>query len=139
MKVYTIGYGGRKKEEFLSLLQSHSIKTVADIRLRPDKSSMGMFVKAKTADKGIEKLLSDIGIQYYSFIELGNVFLDFDNWSELYTELLNKSGDLLTRRLLNIPEPFCLLCAEKNFKDCHRQQVAEYLIKTKQAEVIHLN
>ena len=50
MKVFTIGYGGRGKEDFLSLLKANDVRPVVDIRLRPDRASMGIWVKAKTAD-----------------------------------------------------------------------------------------
>lgn len=76
-KVFTVGYGGRTKDEFLALLKAHGVKTVVDIRLRPDRASMGIWVKAKTADKGIESWLAAAGIAYRSLVELGNVFLDF--------------------------------------------------------------
>jgi len=64
MKVFTIGYGGRLKEDFLVLLKANGVRTVVDIRLRPDRASMGIWVRAKTPDKGIEKWLSDEGIGY---------------------------------------------------------------------------
>lgn len=72
MKVFTIGYGGRNREDFL------------DIRM------------------------------------------------------LELCGDLLTGRLTGIPEPYCLLCAEKKVAECHRLQLAQYLERHKGAEVIHL-
>lgn len=136
--IFTIGYGGRSKDEFLALLKAHGVKTVVDIRLRPDRASMGIWVKAKTADKGIESWLAAAGIGYRSLIELGNVFLDFPDWRPRYEKLLAASGELLTERLTDLPEPVCLLCAEKRVAECHRKQVADFLVARHGAEVRHL-
>lgn len=138
MKVFTIGYGGRNKEEFVSLLKSNGVQTVVDIRLRPDRASMGIWVKAKTPDKGIESWLGEAGIGYRSIVELGNLFLDCPDWQPRYQALLDSCGELLTQRLLEIPGPICLLCAEKRVCECHRQQVANFLADHKGAEIHHL-
>jgi hypothetical protein len=53
--------------------------------------------------------LSKAGTAYYSLPELGNIFLDCEDWSRRYAELLEKAGDLLIERLSDIPQPFCLL------------------------------
>lgn len=127
MHFFTIGYGGRSPTEFLSLLTNAGVKTLVDVRLRPDKASMGSYAKARTADKGIEALLSQKGIGYLSLPELGNVFLGDSDWPNLYRELIERAGDLLTRRLKDVPEPFCLMCAEKRVDECHRKIVAEHL------------
>jgi uncharacterized protein (DUF488 family) len=113
MEVFTLGYGGRSQEEFLSLLQRNNIRMVVDVRLRPDRASMGIWSKAKTPDKGIESWLAASGIGYRSLIELGNVFLEYPDWQRRYQELLDSSGELLTAGLTEIPGPFCLHCAEK--------------------------
>jgi uncharacterized protein (DUF488 family) len=138
MQVFTIGYGGRKKEEFLQLLQNNSIKTVVDVRLRPDRASMGIWVKAKTDDKGIQSWLAEAGIGYRSLVELGNLFLDFPDWQARYQRLLDSSGDLLIERLKDIPAPICLLCAEKRVAECHRQQISDYLEKHLSAKIHHI-
>ena len=127
MKLYTIGYGGRSPEGFLRLLTDHGIRSVADVRLRPDRSSMGTYVKARTPDKGIDGLLGRAGLRYFSFIELGNLFLEFDDWQNRYQLLMDRAGDLLTERLFQIPQPFCLMCAEKSAEHCHRAIIAAYL------------
>src|SRR3990172_4540674 len=129
MTVFTIGYGGRSPTEFVELLKQHGIATVVDVRLRPDRASMGIWVKAKTPEKGIENLLRGAGIGYVSHIELGNVFLDLKDWPERYRELLERCGDLLTARLEGVPQPFCLLCAEKDAARCHRVLIADYLAR----------
>lgn len=125
---FTIGYGGRPPEEFVGLLRAHGVRTVADVRIKPERASMGAYTRAKTADKGIEKLLADAGIRYRSLPELGNVFLDMGDWTAPYAELIARAGDLLTRRLVELSGPFCLLCAEKRVADCHRQTIAGHLV-----------
>jgi hypothetical protein len=138
MRFFTIGYGGHTKEEFLQILVANGVKTVVDVRLRPDEAFIGTWVKAKTPDKGIEKWLSEAGIGYISLIELGNVFLDCPDWQERYPKLLRAAGDLLIERLADVPAPFCLMCAEKRVAECHRGDISEFLVRTKHAEVQHL-
>jgi uncharacterized protein (DUF488 family) len=138
VKLYTIGYGGKSPQEFLDALKEKDIKVVVDVRLRPDRSSMGVYKKANSENKGIQRLLADASIEYVSLMELGNVFLDYQDWRERYHRLLESAGELLTSRLTGIPEPFCLLCAEKRVTECHRLKIADYLVRTRGAEVEHL-
>ncbi len=137
MKFYTIGYGGRKPQDFVNLLKQKSIRAIIDVRLRPDHASMGSYVKAKSPDRGIERLLTDGNIEYYSLVELGNIFLGYDDWQKRYRQLLDKAGDLLVEQLQNISMPFCLMCAEKSVAECHRKLIADYLVR-KGWEVEHI-
>ncbi len=138
MKFYTIGYGGRVPAEFVSLLALHGIGSVADVRIHPDRASMGAYVKARSADKGIEKLLGDRRIAYRSILELGNLFRDFEDWRPSYRALFDRAGDLLVGRLDDMPRPFCLMCAEKRVAECHRLVIAEFLVAKKGWSVEHI-
>lgn len=137
MKLYTIGYGGRGPDEFLCLLKANGVRAVVDVRLRPDRSSMGAYKLARKDTKGIQRLLRSAGVQYYSFVELGNLFLDCDDWQARYQRLLDEAGDLLMERVLGLPTAFCLLCAERSPDRCHRSIIAECLVR-KGYEVKHI-
>ena len=137
MKFFTIGYGGRKPQGFLTLLQQHGVRTIVDVRLRPDRASMGIYTRAKSAEKGIQGLLRKVGVDYVSLLELGNLFRDDEHWRERYRLLLERAGDLLTERLRSVSPPFCLMCAEQQVNDCHRQYIAEYLAQ-RRWEVEHI-
>ena len=138
MKFYTIGYGGRLPDEFARLLVARGVRLVADVRIRPDRASMGAFVKARTAEKGIEKLLSERGIAYRSFLELGNLFRELDDWRVPYRELFERAGGLLVSRLVDLPDSFCLLCAEKRVSECHRLVIADFLVASRGWAVEHI-
>jgi uncharacterized protein (DUF488 family) len=138
MKFFTIGYGGRAPHDFLALLDRYQVRAIVDVRLRPDRASMGSYSRARSADKGLEKLLSDRGISYHPILELGNLFLELEDWRPAYRKLLRQSGDVLVARLEGLPEPFCLLCAEKKAADCHRQMIADHLVSTRGWTVQHI-
>ena len=137
MKFFTIGYGGMSPDQFLATLRENRIAAIADVRLWPHRASMGSYVLGKSPEKGIQRLLAEGGIHYHSLVELGNVFLQFEDWQGRYRQLLAASGNLLTERLLNIPERCCLLCVEKQPVHCHRLIIAEFLIR-RGHEVEHL-
>ena len=125
---FTIGYGGRKPDDFVGLLTAHGVKTVVDVRLRPDRASMGSYAKAKGVGKGLAGLLAAAGIGYVSLPELGNPFLEYDDWHTRYPAYLAAAAPFLFDRLdEGVPGPVCLLCAEKRVAECHRRHVADYL------------
>jgi len=138
MKFYTIGYGGRLPEDFTSLLVEHGVRSVADVRIRPDRASMGAYVRARTPEKGIERILAEHGIFYRSILELGNMFLDLDDWRGPYRDLFDRAGPLLVGRLADLPAPFCLLCAEKKVSECHRLVIADFLVADRGWAVEHI-
>jgi uncharacterized protein (DUF488 family) len=74
--LFTIGYGGRAPADLCAALGDAGVATVVDCRARPDRSSMGAFVKAADPAKGIDGLLARAGIAYVSLPELGNPFRD---------------------------------------------------------------
>lgn len=133
MKYYTIGYGGRKPDDFIILLKQKAVKTVVDVRLYPSSGSFGIYKKAKDPSKGVQGLLSTAKIEYISMIELGNNFMHYENWRELYQKFIEKVGDMLIERLTTAlktyPEPYCLMCCEKKASDCHREIIADQMVK----------
>lgn len=138
MTLFTIGYGGRKPAAFIALLRDHSVRAVADVRIWPHRASMGVWVKANSPDKGIQKLLTDAGIEYHSLPELGNPFIGYPDWPERYRQFFDRAGDLLVTRLVDVPQPYCLLCAEKKATECHRRLIADFLVRTQGIVVHHL-
>jgi len=127
---FTIGYGGRAPDDFTRLLTAHGVATVVDVRLRPDRASMGSYALARDADKGIAGLLARAGVGYVSLPELGNLFLGYPDSLARYAALLDRAGPLLFDRLADVTGPVCLLCAEKRVAECHRLAIADHLAVT---------
>ena len=135
---FTIGYGGRKPDDFTKLLTAAGVKTLVDVRLRPDRANMGVYAKAKDADKGIAGLLAKAGVGYVSLPELGNLFMDYADWPDRYEQFLTLAGPLLFDRLDGIAGPVCLMCAEKRVCECHRRHIAAHLEKAKGWTFTHI-
>ena len=137
MKLYTVGYGGRKPDEFIALLKIYDVEIIVDVRLQPERAFMGVYAKSKDPHKGIQGLLEKAGIQYIWIAELGNMLRDIDDWHEKYRRYLDEKGDLVCSKVYELRMPFCLMCCEKRASGCHRKLIADYLVG-KGYEVEHL-
>ncbi len=135
-KFYTIGYGGRKPEELVDLLNSNGIKAIVDVRLRP-RGFRGYYTRSGDPSKGIGGLLARGGVEYLWAEELGNPFMDQDDWAEEYRGYLDQLGDRLAEILENVLAPFCLMCGEKRVGECHRKLIADRLVEAG-AQVEHI-
>ncbi len=67
MKLFTIGYGGRHKDELISMLRENYIQVVVDVRLRPGlhsiKKPFCLLCAEKNAVDCHRKLIADYLIE----------------------------------------------------------------------------
>lgn len=125
--IWTIGYGGRKPADFVELLRQTSVELVADVRLSP-RGAMGSYTRAKSNDRGIQKLLGAGGIAYEWLPELGNP----DRTDPLMTQfrtIVVPEFPVRARRLLEwaTSKRICLLCGCKLAIACHRSIITDWL------------
>jgi uncharacterized protein (DUF488 family) len=119
MAVFTIGYGGRRFDDFVVLLQQHGISLVVDIRRFP-RSKMPEYNK-----ESIEAKLPQFGISYIWIGEtLGGLrrggypkYMESDDYQAGITKLLElaEQGNIV------------LMCKERTDAACHRRYIVETL------------
>ena len=130
---YTIGYGNRTLDEFVSLLHNSKITHLVDIRRYPH-SWMEDFDK-----ESLQTKLPKNGIAYMHCTGVGG--MRESSYTEyMETEEFNNSFSRLVAFILEINKVDgnpVLMCAEKNPKDCHRQYLAQYLEQSG-IRIVHL-
>lgn len=119
MKVYTIGYGGRKIESFISILREYGITVVIDVRRFP-KSKDPSFCR-----DSLERILGENGIKYYFLGEKLGGFVRGGYEKYMGSQIFREGVEML----LNIigREVAVLMCKERNVKYCHRRLISNYL------------
>jgi uncharacterized protein (DUF488 family) len=145
MRVWTIGHSTRSIDEFISLLDKHGIKLLADVRLLPGSKRYPQFNKEMLADS-----LGKAGVRYEHFPELGGrrkarpdssntawrnaSFRGYADYME--TEQFRKG----VARLLDLAGEFgpaAIMCAEAVWWRCHRSLISDHL-KSRGIEVMHI-
>lgn len=122
MKIYTIGHSSRTFSEMLQILQIYHIETVVDVRRYPQSKRFPHFNRVN-----LEKALKSDGIQYNWLGELLGGFRKEDYTEYVKTDafvngihqFIKIAGNTLTG----------LMCSELNWSRCHRQFIADYLVK----------
>jgi len=140
--IYTIGHSTRTIEEFLEMLKTYSIDTLADIRRMPRSRRHPQFNSDSLAAS-----LARSGIHYIHCPELGGfrkAAPDSPNMGWRNPSFRGFADYMLTaefqnalQRVLEIRGTVTLMCAEALYYSCHRMLVSDGLL-VRGVEVIHI-
>ena len=127
--LYTIGYGGRHPQHFVTLLTQASIALVCDVRAEPRRAYRGMYTFNPEKGSGpLPRLLAQAGMAYEWFPELGNPDRQ-DPEIRAFEQLMAQEADSRLQRLRTCVQGrrACLLCAEQDAQRCHRRIITAHL------------
>ena len=127
--LYTIGYGGRHPQHFITLLTQANIALVCDVRAEPRRAYRGIYTFNPEKRSGpLPRLLAQAGIAYEWFPELGNPDRQ-DPEIRAFQQLMAQEAESRLQRLRACVQAqrACLLCAEQDAQRCHRRIITAYL------------
>jgi uncharacterized protein (DUF488 family) len=127
--LYTIGYGGRHPQDFVTLLTQANIELVCDVRAEPRRAYRGIYTFSPEKGSGpLPRLLAQVGIAYDWFPELGNPDRQ-DPEIRTFQQLMIQEAESRLQRLRTDVQVVraCLLCAEQDAQRCHRRIITAYL------------
>jgi uncharacterized protein (DUF488 family) len=134
--VFTVGHSNRTADEFNDILAAASVSCIIDVRRDPGSKYNPQF-----NGDALARSLADIGIGYRHVHEFGGfrtVALDDASpnggWKQAFFR--NYADYALSPGFQNALRNFCanlkphaaLMCAERDWRNCHRRILADYLI-----------
>lgn len=139
-KIFTIGFSGKKPDDFLDILNAAKINCVWDIRLWRTSRFVPFYSGTNLA--------ATLGSRYEHHPEFAPTTgilagykdgcITWPDYERMYRELLtthNPTAGLA----LNSLDRICLLCTEKSATQCHRRLAAEYIAEQFPCiEIVHL-
>jgi uncharacterized protein (DUF488 family) len=144
--LYTIGHSTCPLNQFLAVLQSHSIQTLVDIRSLPMSRRLPHFNR-----EALEKTLQEAGVRYVWLKELGgrrkkirddspNIALRNDGFRNYADYMLTEDFQRGIHELIKLAEESrtAYMCAERVYFRCHRMLVSDWLT-AHEHEVFHID
>lgn len=139
-KIFTIGFSGKKPDDFLDILNAAKINCVWDIRLWRTSRFVPFYSGTNLA--------ATLGSRYEHHPEFAPTTgilagykdgcITWPDYERMYRELLatrNPTAGLA----LNSLDRICLLCTEKSATQCHRRLAAEYIAgQFPDIDIVHL-
>ena len=142
--IWTIGHSTRSLDEFIDLLQTYGIETIADVRSHPGSRKYPHFGQDQLAES-----LRERGFQYEWFQALGGrrrprADSPNDAWRNMsfrgyadYMETPAFQGALEELIEHTAHARIALMCAEAVWWRCHRSMIADNLC-VRGIEVVHI-
>lgn len=141
-RIYTIGHSTRSLAELVALLGEHDVTRLADIRRFPGSRRHPHFSK-----ESLEHSLPGHGIAYVHFEDLGgrrqpaerspNGYWENDQFRGYADWMAEPAFQAAIGRLLGDEHPTAVMCAEAVPWRCHRQLLADDLVR-RGVEVLHI-
>ena len=142
MRVFTIGHGTRESSELVETLQQASAHVLVDVRRFPGSRRNPQF------DQGaLSVALRDAGLRYQHGVELGGRRSGEpgeERFACIRTSAFRSYAARMGQRDWQyalheaIAEPAsCFMCAETDWRRCHRRLIAD-LLTARGVEVVHL-
>lgn len=139
----TIGYERAELADFIATLVACDIDYLIDIRDRAQSRRPGFSKGALSAS------LAEAGIEYVHYKQLGDPKEgreavrsgDYATFKRIFHQVM--SSDEAKKALAEIEEiasnsTICLMCFERDFKECHRKIVADHLEDRLSVKARHL-
>jgi len=140
MTIYTIGFSGKKQDQFMGVINAANISRLIDVRLWRVARFMPWASGAN--------LQAALGGKYVAMPELAPTkelltaykdgAIDWAGYEQIFNGL---TSDRQIEKLF-VPDELngaCFLCAEKTSDKCHRRLIAEYLsAHFPNTEIVHL-
>jgi uncharacterized protein (DUF488 family) len=141
-RIFTVGYGSRSIEDFISLLRSRRIDSLIDVRTYP----YSRFQPAFSIDP-LKSVLSKAGVRYAFMGESlggrpddpscyvdGRVDYGLCRERPIYKDAIER-----IRRAVSARPGLALMCSEARPQDCHRAKLIGASLADLGIEVIHLD
>jgi uncharacterized protein (DUF488 family) len=122
LKIFTVGHGGLALEEFVRRLQTHGITALADVRRFPTSKKHPHFARNNLA-----AALNARGTVYHWLGESLGGYRTGGYEAYMNTDAFRRGCEELARLAQN--QPLAFMCAELDYRGCHRRFIAAYLQK----------
>ena len=126
MKIYTVGHSTRSLDEFVGVLTAHGVRLLCDVRSRPGSRRHPHFAR-----ESLERALPE-----YVWLgrELGGLRKSYEE------HMRSEEFDKGIGRLVYLAEqqPVAVMCAERDWRDCHRRFLSDHLTAVLGFKVIHI-
>jgi uncharacterized protein (DUF488 family) len=146
VRLYTIGHSRHSPEQLVHLLGICQISKLVDVRRVPFSRYCPQFNRDQLAND-----LSRRGIDYWHVEELGGLRHSDDSANSRHTSWRNPflrsyADHALSKPFLDALDALCraavqetcaIMCAEADWRQCHRQIISDYLI-LRDFEVVHI-
>lgn len=140
--IYTIGHSTHPVDVLIEMLASFDIKVLADIRSYPGSKRFPHYNK-----EALRKSVAEAGIEYIHYPDLGgkrsansgsalSKHAPFASYKE-HMETVAFETAVSELQQLALTTPIAYMCAEANWRHCHRSLVSDYLKKA-DWKVIHI-
>jgi len=142
MHAFTVGHGIRPLAELIETLREADVQTLIDVRRYPGSRRNPQFNQG-----GLRDALADAGIAYRHAVELGGrlsgeageeefACIRVPAFRSYAARMRTDAWQAALAAELAQPAP-CFMCAETDWRKCHRRLIAE-LLTARGEEAVHL-